>query len=259
MDYLSMNRQAWDHRAAVHLESRFYDVPGFLVGKTSLQEIELAEMPDVQGKTLLHLQCHFGLDTLSWARKGARVTGVDFSPVAIAQAEEIAAQAGLKAQFICTDVYSFAEQRPTQYDMVFVSYGALCWLPDVTRWAKVVADSLKPGGVFYMVEFHPMLDLLDGYPYFPHQEADIEESGTYTENDDGSKHAMAEWSHPLSEVVNALIRAGIVIEHLNEFPFSPYNCFENLLEREPGRYYLSTTPHPAPLLYSITGRKAESP
>lgn len=254
-EYFELNRAGWDQRVRAHVESRFYDVDGFLSGRTSLKEIELSELSDVAGKTLLHLQCHFGLDTLSWARQGAHCTGVDISPVAIQKARELTVTAGLNAEFVCSNVYGFERPVAEPYDIVFTSYGAVCWLPDLVRWAQVVASNLARGGRFYMVEFHPIYDLLAGYSYFTHSEPDVDEEGTYTENGADAVARLATWAHPLSSVCNALIGAGIQIELLNEFPFSPYNCFEGMVEREPGRFYLSHRGHDVPIVYSISGRK----
>lgn len=253
--YFEMNRIGWDQRAAVHFTSKFYDVDAFLGGATSLREIELEEVGDVSGQRLLHLQCHFGLDTLSWARKGAVCTGVDISPVAIEKADELAARTGLPARFVCSDVYSFAADPEEKFDVVFTSYGALCWLPDLLRWAEVVASHLAAGGRFYIAEFHPIYDLIAGYAYFTRPDPDVEESGTYTENGAGAVAKLATWAHPMSSVINALVGAGIQIEQVSEFPFSPYNCFEGMLEREPGRFYLSHGGNDVPMVYSIRGRK----
>lgn len=255
MDYLKINRTTWDQRTKTHVASKFYNVDGFLAGESSLREIELAEMVDVEGKSLLHLQCHFGLDTLSWARKGAIVTGVDLSPVAIEQANRLKEKANIEAQFVCSDVYEFGRHATDCYDLVFTSYGALCWLPDVSRWAQTVARCLRPGGKFYIVEFHPAYDLFAGYSYFHEQQADIEESGTYTENCDGMLSKTATWGHPLGDVVNALVSAGIRIDRLNEYPFSPYNCFDGLEERQPGRFYIADSKQDIPLVYSIMGTR----
>jgi SAM-dependent methyltransferase len=254
-DYFKMNRIGWDKRVAAHAESRFYDVDGFLSGNSSLREIELAELAPVKGKSLLHLQCHFGLDTLSWAREGAICTGVDISPVAINKAKELASLSNLEVDFICSDVYGYQSQKPTPFDIVFTSYGAVCWLPDLTKWASVIASNLVIGGTFYMVEFHPINDLLAGYSYFTRPEPDIEEEGTYTENGADVVAKLAVWAHPISSVISALIAAGIQINRVNEFPFSPYNCFEGMEEREPGRYYLSCKGNDVPVVYSLTGQK----
>lgn len=253
--YFEMNRAGWDRRAAAHLASRFYDVDGFVAGRTSLREIERAELRDVAGKTLLHLQCHFGLDTLSWVREGAVCTGVDISPVAIEAARQLAVRTGLDAQFVCSDVYGFRPGRPGSYDIVFTSYGAVCWLPDLRRWAEVVASSLALGGLFYMVEFHPIYDLLAGFSYFTRSEPDVADEGTYTENGAEVVATLATWAHPLSSVFNALTGAGIQVERISEFPFSPYNCFEGMTEREPGRFYLAHRGNDVPIVYSMTGRK----
>jgi len=250
-----MNRAGWDRRAIAHFESRFYDVDGFLAGRTSLREIERAELTDVAGKRLLHLQCHFGLDTLSWARQGAICTGVDISPVAIQKARELAVRAGLDAEFVCSDVYGFKRRSPQPWEIVFTSYGAVCWLPDLRPWAEIVTTNLAPGGTFYMVEFHPIHDLLAGFSYFTRAEPDVAEEGTYTENGADVVARFAIWAHPLSGVINALIAAGIRIERVNEFAFSPYNCFEGLVEREPGRFCLSHRGQDVPMVYSVTGRK----
>lgn len=254
-EYFEMNRVGWDRRARSHFSSSFYDVDGFLAGETSLREIELAELDDVSGKRLLNLQCHFGMDTLSWTREGAVCTGVDISPVAVQKAQELAAKSSLQAEFVCADVYSFQQSGPALFDIVYTSYGAVCWLPDLSRWAEVIASNLVAGGRFYMAEFHPIYDLMAGYSYFTRVEPDVEEEGTYTENGADVVARFAVWAHPLSAVINALVKVGIQVERVNEFPFSPYNCFEGLLEREPGRFYLTHNGNDVPLVYSITGRK----
>lgn len=254
-EYFEINRIGWDQRVKTHIESEFYDVEGFLAGNTSLREIELAELPDVCGKRLLHLQCHFGLDTLSWSRQGAICTGVDISPKAIQQARELAVKTKLDAEFVCSDVFGFRRESAEPYDIVFTSYGAICWLPDLDKWAEVVAANLMIGGTFYMAEFHPIYDLIAGYSYFLPASPDVEEESTYTENGVGVVSKLATWAHPLSSVINALIGAGIQIERVNEFPFSPYNCFEGMVEREPGRFFLSHKGNDIPIVYSVTGRK----
>jgi SAM-dependent methyltransferase len=253
--YFEMNRAGWDQRVKAHFESRFYDVDGFFAGDTSLREIELAELTNVSGKRLLHLQCHFGLDTLSWSRLGAICTGVDISPVAIEKARELAAGSKFDTTFICSDIYGYERHDDKPYDIVFTSYGTVCWLPDLRKWAEVVASSLVKGGTFYMVEFHPIYDLLAGYSYFTQDAPDVDEEGTYTENGADVVAKLATWAHPLSSVINALVGVGIQLERLKEYPYSPYNCFEGMVEREPGRYYLSHKGHDVPIVYSLTGRK----
>ncbi|WP_163130821.1 class I SAM-dependent methyltransferase [Agarivorans sp. Alg241-V36] len=256
MDYLALNKTAWDKRTELHVDSDFYDVDGFLAGNSSLKSIERDLMGDVNGKKLLHLQCHFGLDSLSWARLGAKVTAVDLSSQAIKRANELAEKTGLSAEFICKDVYGYAEQSQAIHDWVFVSYGALCWLPDINRWAQVVAANLKAGGKLCLAEFHPIHDLLSGYGYFHREEADLDEEGTYTENDDGDESPMLTWGHPISDVVNALIQAGLKIELLKEYDYSPYNCFEDLKERAKDEFVKEHEHYESPLVYAIVASKS---
>jgi SAM-dependent methyltransferase len=255
MNYFEMNRESWDQRAEVHFDSRFYDVDGFMAGNTSLREIELAELTQVNGCRLLHLQCHFGLDTLSWARRGAECTGVDISPVAIEKARQLNENTHLNAKFVCTDVYSYSRGDADPFDIVFTSYGTICWLPDLDKWAEIVSSNLAMGGTFYMADFHPIYDLLAGYSYFETDEPDVEEEETYTENSGELKTPLAVWAHPMGRILNALVNAGIEIQRLNEFSFSPYQCFKGMTEREPGRYYITHNGQDVPLVYTITGQK----
>lgn len=255
MTYLKTNRDAWNQRVATHVQSKFYDVSGFLAGNSSLKPIELAAMPHVQGQTLLHLQCHFGLDSLSWARMGAQVTGVDISDVAIDQARKLQQQTGLDARFMANDVYQFGATNQEQYDWVFTSYGAICWLPDLNLWAQTVANSLASGGSFFMVEFHPVIDLLSGFAYFHQAEPDVYKETTYTENAKGSGQTVALWSHPIGDVINALLGQGLVLVSVNEHDHSPFDCFTGLVEQAPGRHVRLHEGHAVPLLYSIMARK----
>jgi 2-polyprenyl-3-methyl-5-hydroxy-6-metoxy-1,4-benzoquinol methylase len=255
MDYLSINKEAWDKRTKVHVESEFYDIKSFKNGKSSLNSIELEQVGDVSGKSLLHLQCHFGLDTLSWARLGAEVTGVDLSADAIKQANALQKAMGLKANFVESDVIQFGRENTRQFDIVFTSYGVLCWLPNLADWAQTIAKSLKTGGEFHLVEFHMFNDLLSGYSYFSNSAPDIENEGTYTENCDGTKSTMVTWSHSISEVINSLIGAGLSIESFLEYPYSPYNCFEGLESVPSLGYQLLHKDQQVPLVYSIKARK----
>ncbi len=255
MDYIKINKEAWNKRTKVHVDSKFYDLEAFKDGKSSLNTIELEQVGDVEGKRLLHLQCHFGQDTLSWARKGAIVTGVDLSTEAIDEANKLKLDLRLDATFIASDVYQFGNKSNKKFDIVFTSYGVLCWLPDLKHWAKIIANSLAMGGEFHLVEFHTFNDLLCGYSYFPRSEPDIEDEGTYTENCDGTKSKMVTWAHSLSEVINALISEGLNIESFKEHAYSPYNCFENLEHVSGQGYQMLHKGQQVPLLYSIKARK----
>jgi len=155
-EWFALNRASWNARTPVHLRSRFYDLEAFKAGQTSLKPIELEQVGDVRGKSLLHLQCHFGQDTLSWARLGARVTGLDLSDVAIAEARALASGLGIRARFVEGNVYDApALLGGERFDVVFTSYGVVGWLPRLEPWARAIAASLAPGGTFHGVEFHP--------------------------------------------------------------------------------------------------------
>jgi len=256
MEYLKINEKAWNKRTKTHVESKFYDVDGFLKGHSSLNEVEINQVGNVSGKKLLHLQCHFGLDTLSWARLGAIVTGLDLSSEAIDQAKKLSIESKLDATFICDDVYQFGAKNTEKYDIVFSSYGVLCWLPDLAQWAETVFSSLKNGGEFHLVEFHSFNDLISGFSYFPQTHPDIEEEGTYTENCDGQKSTMVTWPHSLSEVISSLINAGLIIDVFQEFAYSPYKCFEGLERVEREGYQMLYKGQQVPLLFSIKAIKS---
>jgi len=267
-EYLEANRQHWDELVPIHFRSNYYDVETFRAGKTSLHALERQELGGVSGKTLLHLQCHFGLDTLSWAREGATVTGVDFSEPAIEAARELADECGIEARFVVSDVYSLPQRLEGRFDVVFTSYGALCWLPDIKRWAGVVAHFLRPGGTFYIVEFHAMsgvfstdpwevTDLVVREPYFPTDEPLVfEDNGSYADRDAKLANRLTySWPHPVGEVVTALIDAGLRIEFLHEFPFTIEQIFP-FMERAPDGYWrLTQGDGSVPLLYSIKATK----
>lgn len=260
IDYLAINQQTWNKRTSVHLDSKFYDVEGFLAGKSSLNSLEVSLVGDINGKSLLHLQCHFGQDTISFARLGANVLGVDLSDNAIENANNLVQQINsadlqkpIHAQFVQSDVCSFVTEQ--EFDHVFTSYGTVIWLPDLKPWAQTIAKSLKSGGQFTFVDFHPLHDVFDGYSYFHNEAPDVEEEGTYTENCDGSTSTCVTWSHPMSEVVTALIEAGLVIEHVSEYPYSPYNCFDGLTKEKDGYFYFYHKKQAVPLVYSIVAKK----
>jgi SAM-dependent methyltransferase len=261
------NRDRWDELVAIHARSAFYDVAGFKAGKTSLRPIELEELGDVAGKSLLHLQCHFGLDSLSWARRGARVTGVDYSENAIALARSLNQELRLGAEFLCSNVYDLPDRLDGSFDVVFTLYGVICWLPDLRRWGQLVARYLKPGGTFYMVEIHPTGLLFDdrkgvkelrvGYSYFPTPEPlQWESEGTYADRNAVVRHKTSHvWTYTMADILNALIGVGLRIEFVHEFPYCVCALLPCMDQHEDGWWHLQGQTHSLPFLFSVKATK----
>jgi len=261
IDYKSINKESWNNRTEVHYDSKFYDNKTFIKGRTSLNEIELGILSDVTGKSVLHLQCHFGQDTISFSRMGASATGVDLSDKAIDKACELATTVGTNTQFICCDIYDLPNHLEQTFDIVFTSYGTIGWLPDIDKWASVVSRFLKPKGEFYIVEFHPFVWMYDddfskiAYNYFNTGPIVETSEGTYTDNGASLKQEYVMWNHPISEVVNNLIKHGLNINSLDEFNYSPYNCFNKTIEFEPGKFRIEHMGDNIPMVYAIKAIK----
>jgi SAM-dependent methyltransferase len=259
-EWRETNRVWWDERVPIHVGSRFYDVEGFLAGERALFDFVVDEVGDVAGATLVHPQCHFGLDTLSWARLGARVTGLDFSAPAIAAARDVAARAGIDdAEFVQADVYDApARLGGRRFDVVFTGMGALNWLPDVEGWGRVMVELLAPGGRFYIAEGHPFVDvfahdaLTVTHPYFkPEGFVWDDDGGSYADPNAATTHNRTiEWSHGLGAVVSALAQAGLRIEWLHEHPYT-FAMGWPFLEREGRVWRLPADVPSLPLMYSL--------
>lgn len=256
--YFAANQALWDQNTGVHLETPMYDMAGFREGRCSLNDIERQALGDIHGKSLLHLQCHFGQDTLSWARLGAKATGVDFSPEAIKVARALNDELKLDATFVQSNIYALPEKLEGSYDVVFTSYGVLSWLPDLEAWASLIRRYLKPGGTFYIVEFHPSLltyEFGDGsiaYPYFDTGHPLEEEmTGSYADRNADIRGKAYFWFHALHEILGPLLRAGLVLEDFQEFDYSPYNCFPNMHERAPREYVYGDFNVALPHLFSL--------
>lgn len=259
----ALNRAWWDERVPTHVAGGFYDVDAFLAGRSTLRPFEPAEMGDVGGATVVHLQCHFGLDTLSWARRGAVATGVDFSPNAVAAARDLADRAGISAEFVEANVYDAAEavDRRT-FDAVYTSIGAIIWLPDIVRWADTVAALLAPGGRFYMVETHPFSvvlgeeDLTVTDSYFDASPILSDEPGSYAAPGAKTIHNRSvTWIHGLGSVITALAQAGLRIEFLHEHPFALRARWPFLERRADRTYHMPAGRPEVPLLYSVKAVK----
>ena len=265
-EYFEANRRHWDELVPLHMRTQLYDVDGFRGGASSLHELEIQEVGDVAGKSLLHLQCHFGLDTLSWARRGANVTGVDFSTTAIEAARRLAGECGIEARFVNSDIYSLPEVLGEQFDIVYTSYGVVFWHPEVRRWADVVARYVRPGGLFYMAEFHPLCTIFHNedaeaaleirYPYFEGEVIRFEEDGTYADRKAELQNRVTySWAFTIGGVVTSLIDAGLRIEFLHEHPFTVEQFWPLMEEVAPRKWVLKRCRESIPLLFSLRASK----
>ncbi len=270
-EHFHANQKLWDAWTREHEKSPFYDVAGFRAGKDRLRSIELDELgPVVAGKSLLHLQCHFGMDTLAWARRGAKVTGVDFSPQSIDLAQSLSQELAIPAEFVCSDIDHLLEALSGQFDIVFTSYGVLHWLDNLQRWAEVIAHFLKPGGIFYIVEDHPTMRMFssseDGpklglklaNPYFFSPTPDpVETQGSYASPDDPETYQFYIWNHSIGEVLNSLISVGLRIEYLHEFPYAARAKFPMMEKGADGWWRLPPEYVQIPFLFSLQARQGE--
>jgi len=261
--YFNTNKETWNKKVEIHLKSDFYDVAGFLKGKTSLNSYEITELGNVKNKSLLHLQCHFGLDTLSLSRLGAKCTGIDISNKGIKEAKKLNTKTGLDAVFIESNVYDISKTVKGKFDIVFASYGVIGWLPNLTSWAQNIANKLNKNGFFYLIEFHPIVWMYDylqtppklAYSYLNKEVIYEEYKGTYTNSDAKIISKEYGWNHGLGELVTALTKAGLQIEFLHEFEKSPYNCFPNMEKTKDGMFVLKELKEKFPLLFSIKATK----
>jgi SAM-dependent methyltransferase len=262
------NQALWEAWTAVHATGTFYDVDAFRAGGIRVRPYEIEMVGDVAGKSLLHLQCHFGLDTLSWARLGARVTGADFSPAATELARRLADELGFDdARFVLANLYDLPSVLEGEFDVVYTSRGVLSWLPDVAGWARVVAHFVAPGGTFFISEHHPIAQALENegvapgelrlaYPYWEHEEPlTFMIKGSYADPDadvgDQTEHG---WGHGLGEIVTALIEAGLRIERLVEHPFLEWKV-DYLVDAGDGTYVMPPGAGDLPLMFSLLATK----
>jgi SAM-dependent methyltransferase len=263
------NRSLWEVWTRIHAAGEFYDLEGFKAGGVRIRPYEVDLVGDVTGKSLLHLQCHFGIDTLSWARLGARVTGADISPTAVELARSLAVELGFPdARFVESNLYDLPAVLEGQFDVVYTSRGVLGWLPDVRAWARVVAHFVAPGGTFFITEAHPVMNVFENegvapgelrlaYPYWEHEAPlTFEVKGSYADPDavvgDETEHS---WDHGLGEIVSALIEAGLVIEQLVEHPFLDWKV-DFLVDDGNDRWVLPPEAGgELPLMFSLVARK----
>ncbi len=266
---LAANRELWQRWTVLHVPSGFYDVEGFVADPRSrpFDRIIAELVGDVSGLRVLHLQCHFGMDSLRFPLLGAAdVTGLDFSSEAVAAARELSARMGIAATFVEGDVTAPPDEIPEYaFDLVFTSYGTISWLPDLEPWARTIASRLVPGGVFKIADSHPTLWIFDDeaedpelrvrYSYFMSEAFEWEEHGSYAvplDEDTGVSHS---WQHTFEDIIGALVRAGLVIEELREFPLLAWKYTPGMVEREPGLFGLPEGQPEVPLMFTLMARK----
>ena len=267
-DYRTLNRANWDERAPAHAASRDYRLPAFAGDPAHLSDVVRFDRPrlgDISGLRGVHLQCHIGTDTVSLARLGATMTGLDFSPASLAEARRLAELAGTPVEFVESDVYGAADELGRGgFDLVYTGIGALCWLPDIRRWARVVAELLRPGGRLFLREGHPVLWALpdprpDGLlalelPYFERPEPIVwTEGGTYVDTDAEFVHNTThEWNHGLGEIVTALLEAGMAVTGLTEHDTMPWNALPGQMSLVAnGEWQLTDRPERLPHTYTL--------
>lgn len=252
------NRAAWNQMVELHIDHLEYRTREVVEGGSSLKPIELEALGDVRGKNLLHLMCQFGLDTLSWARQGAKVTGVDISDQSILHANKLKERAGLQAEFVRSDVLELIGKLDRKFDIVFQSYGTHVWLSDIRKWAEVVAHHLKPDGTFFMIDEHPVNVLFIAEPresYFECKPLISTDAPDYCQRDKIIKGELVEFQHTVSDIVNALIAAGLQIVELGEYDFGYYRVEEDWVRRDDHYWLPPGGPADFPIMLSIKAVK----
>lgn len=268
-DRIAANHALWQRWTALHVPSDFYDVDGFVADPDSRPFDSIVAGlvgSDLSGQRALHLQCHFGLDTLRLARLGADATGFDFSSEAVAAARDLSARMGISATFLEGDVLNPPAELPQDaFDLVFTTWGVLSWLPDLEPWARTVASRLAPGGLFKIAEMHPTLWVFDDegdspelrvkYSYFQREALEWEERGSYAHPSDELVGVSHSWQHTFEEIIGSLVRAGLIIEDLREYPLIAWKFTPHMVEREPGLFGMPDGHPEVPLTFTLTARK----
>ena len=270
MDHrIEANRKNWNERTPVHAASEFYDVAGFRNGRITLNDIERTEVGSVEGKSLLHLQCHFGMDTMSWARLGAQATGVDISDAAIDLAKALNDELQLNTRFICSNIYDLPDVLDEEFDIIYTAMGVLCWLPDLCGWANIIARFLKPNGIFYILDGHPFSHVFESeenqaegqelrvrHPYFKKPEGDFYKGGQHTyAGSDIIEAGCYEWQHSVGDILNAILDAGLRIQFFHEFARSGYEAFPCMEKGKDGWWRLISRNDSVPQIFSLKATK----
>lgn len=260
--YFNSNKTLWNNKTDVHINSEFYDNDSFIKGRNTLNPFELEYLGDVKGKKILHIQCHFGQDSISLARMGAKVTATDISDQAIQRAREFNTQCGTNVNFVETDTYHINDHISDTFDLVFMTYGVICWLPDMHKLAEIAHSRLNPGGKVISVEFHPLLNMFDfqnqkiQYSYNNVHVYEEEFQGTYADQESKLIGKEYFWQHSFEEVTTPYINLGMRLSAFREYYHSPYNAFENMKEVEKGKFVYGNFPYPIPHVYLIQFTKS---
>ena len=262
------NQAFWDEIAPVHYKS--YDIKKLKQGKSLIDEIQKKEMGDVKDKSLLHLQCHIGTDSLSWALEGAQVTGIDFSGESIKIANELKKRLGLETRFIESNIYDLPDTLKEKFDIVYTSQGVLSWLKDIKEWGKIISHYLKPDGIFYIMEIHPLLYIFDDdkrgeltikHPYFPGEKPTLWDDDTpdYSDGEYIPKNPTYDWTWSLGEILTSLIEAGLKIEFLHEYDRLFYKGLPDMVKDEEGWWFLPEYKGMLPLTFTLRAKKIKYP
>ena len=267
MDYVGKNKELWNEWAEINVHSPFYDVEGFKRHRSPLDADVLAGLGDLSDKSVLHLQCHFGMDSLRLKLAGAaRVVGVDYSERAIAHARALASEMRIEARFIESNVFALPAVLDEAFDVVFTSYGVIGWHPELASWGAIVARYLKPGGRFFIIEGHPTMWMFEGvgvedlvikHPYFRRREPIVIEPivGTYADPNATFSNTEYSWPHDLSETITALVGAGLRIEEFREYAHTVWKAFPFMIEQSPGRFVMPPDKPVIPMMFSIRATK----
>lgn len=258
------NQKLWDEWTDINSRSKLYKLDAFKKGENKIDPVIRAEVGEVTGKKLLHMQCHFGMDTLSWARLGADVTGVDFSPKAIALAQSLGEELSIPGRFICCNIYDLPSNLNEQFDIVFASIGVLTWLPDFTRWMQIAEQYVKPGGFFYLLDGHPFTWIFDDesekmtlrYPYFQSGATAWNEQGSYADRTAPLETTTCyQWQHTMGEIVTEVCRTGLRLEFLHEYGHSYFQAYPPMAEGEDGFWHHPEGDARLPMVFSLKAWK----
>ena len=260
-DYYKINKEAWNARTKIHLYSSFYDLDKFKREVKSVPDLDLSLLGDVRGRSILHLQCHFGMDTLSLSKMGANIVGVDFSEEAIQTAKSLNEELGLNAQFCCCNIYDAPTiLKGQKFDIVYTSYGVVNWLSDLIQWGQVISQMLKDGGKFVIVEFHPILWMFNEefsqvrYAYSRKEPYIVEES-TYTDSENDNRQKTVTWNHGLAVVLKGLLNNDLQVQSFGEYDYLPFNLFGNMAAEKNGTFKVAGKNGEVPMLFSVVAVK----